>query len=386
MKLERLRGEHYEEFIDFADLVFSRDGGPVYFREDLPVCFAPDDEHMSRVYALRDEGGRLASAVALIPYTMRLGEETFQVKTVTTVATHYRQEGKGCMRRVMSWAMEETEKDGTDFLVLHGNRERYRNYGFEPIGVGETAKFEAYNIPNRAKREQVCGYHFEEIRDPARVKECVALYDRYEPAGFVRREEDFLTFQKMWKAAPLAVLDEAGAFCGYLNYFDRFAGSYAIRELVLTPGTDPVRVIDSLLKEKGLKSVTVHFSPFREDMVRRIYEGAEYVHASQVTRARMLKPERVLRAALELRRRSGVWMPEGEVTVDSPLGRLCIANHGGFSVTKTEREPELTLSRWEAQALFFGPSVRAVPIYGEKLGMLGAWFPAAFYISNTDLY
>ena len=136
---------------------------------------------------------------------------------------------------------------------------------------------------------------------------------------------------------------------------------------------------------QALEEVAVYPSPFDPILNRVIYEAAEYVTNGQTTRLNLLRPERFLQACLELKHRSGAYMPQGKLVLESVLGRLLIRNDGTFTVQKTERPVDLTLAQDEVYGLLFGPSPRVFAPYSAQLGALGAWFPLPFYIHFTDL-
>ena len=53
--IERLHAQNYDEFMDFINMVFSQDLMTVHFQEDLPLLFAPDEEHMQNQYVIRED-------------------------------------------------------------------------------------------------------------------------------------------------------------------------------------------------------------------------------------------------------------------------------------------------------------------------------------------
>lgn len=385
MAVERLLAKDYEDFLDFIDQVFSQDLIRVHFQEDLPLLFKPDDEHMQMQYAYRDEKGRFRAAIGCIPYTYKIGDEEFKTWTITNVATHYRYTGRGYMRTIFKKVFEDMKAEGVDFAILHGNRERYRHTGFEPAGQTDNAGFESYNIPNRRKRGEVYDFTFEEVKegDTERIRQCLELFNR-EGQHYVRAEENYLDFQHMWEGKCYVVLDNQGQFCGSLNLCTRFGT--VIRELFLTCPKDAARVIYSFMLAQGLEHVMVHVSPFDKELNRAIYEAAEYVSAGQTTRMNLLRPERFLQAALELKRSSGAYMPEGKIVIQSSFGRLLIQNDGKFTVRFTDEPADFEVPGGEIYSLLFGPAPTVYNPYSKELGEKAVWFPAPFYIHNTDLY
>lgn len=382
MPVERLHEKDYEDFITFADRVFSQELIRIHFQEDLPMCFGPDEEHMRRQYVFRDDTGRIRSAVGVIPYTYRIGNEVFSAKTFTNVCTDYRWMGKGCMRAIMERVFADLKEDGTDLVVLHGNRERYRYFGFEAAGISETADFQAWNIHNLEKQGVKFDFTFRKLspEDKEAVRYCLRLYER-EPEGYVRTEENFMDFMGLWKGETWLALSPEGKPRGYLN-----RAWHSLRELEAEEPDEAVRIVNSFLRFTGEEHMDVHFSPF-DPSAQRLRDAAEYVTLGQTTRLALLRPERFLRAAMELKLRRGVWMPEGELVLASPGEKLLFSVRGGeVSVTRTEREAELTLSRGDWTSLLLGPCSPVLPTCADVLRERSAWFPLPFHICNTDLY
>ena len=158
-------------------------------------------------------------------------------------------------------ALDDMENDGTDFVVLHGNRERYRFWGFAMAGISHDASFKAYNIPNLIKKGEKFDFSFCEIGydDKEYIKKSLDLFN-LELQHYARTEDDFLDAQSLWHGKTYAVLDCNGKYCGYLNYSEHFAP--VIREIELNSPKDAARVIYSFLNFKGLQSISVNFSVF----------------------------------------------------------------------------------------------------------------------------
>jgi len=385
MIVERLKAENYDELMDFINMVFSQDLIRVHFQEDLPLIFKRDDEYMSWQYVLRDESGRIRTAIASVPYTYIVDGQQFSARTITNVATHYQHTGKGYMQTVLKKALDVMREEEVDFAILSGHRERYRFWGFEAAGTCVTADFAAFNAVNRAKTGERADFTFEQVRedDADTVRRCLELFNR-EPQHYLRTEENFLLFNGMWRGRAYAVRDAQGEFCGYLNYCDRWGKS--VRELLLYDYSLTSRVMNSFMSFIGAENLPLTVSPFGEEQLRAVYDTAESITAGQTCRMNLLRPERLLAACLNAKRNHGGYMPEGELVIECMFGRLLISNRGGFTVSQTKREPDLTVPGYEIYSLLFGPSSQVIPPWSGQLGALGAWFPAPLYIHSTDRY
>ena len=65
------------------------------------------------------------------------------------------------------------------------------------------------------------------------------------------------------------------------------------------------------------------------------------------------------------------------------MGRFLTLFHTGFSEIRT---PDLTVPGYEIYSLLFGPSSQVISPWSAQLGALNCWFPAPFFIHNTDRF
>ena len=381
--IERLKAADFEAFQDFIDLVFSQHSHPHHFYVDLPLLFAPTDEMMQSQYAVR-ENGHIRAAIGAIPYEYQVGSETFTTKTITNVATHHLHTGKGYMQMLMNRVIADMKQDETDFATLHGNRERYRFFGFESAGVTSQALITRENVANRIKLGEKTPYHLELLADSdlPRIRQCLDLFNR-EPEHYMRPETTFMQTMHMWHANAWLILNEQGDFCGYLNLSDDRSH---IQELLLNDSRTVSEVLSSLILQLGLERVILSLSPFDKVMMREAYRIAEGVGSNLMCRVSIYRLERLLAACLNAKRQCCPELPDGEFVLESPFGRHLICNRQGFTVTLTDRQPDLSLSGPDCYSLLFGPSEYVIPLDKAALGSLGAWFPAPLFIHHVDRY
>ena len=386
MQVERLKKEHYEEFMDLIDFVFCRNLIKVNFEEDMPYIFKEDDEHMSWQYGCRNEKGKLVAGMGVIPYTYKIGDQTFKVRTITNVATHNRYMGQGYMQRLFDKVFEDMEAEDVDFVILHGHRERYRFTGFEMAGTSTEALFRSFNIQSFLKSGAKLNFTFKKLQDEdiEDIRFCKTLFDA-EPQHYVRAEKDFMDCARTWQGEVYLVLNEKGERVGFFNCCRRFKNPF-LREFLLTCPEKATEVIYSFMQQQNIDSLPVRFSPFDKNLVKNIYAGAEEVTTNQLNRINLLKPERLLEACLELKRQNSGYCPNGKIVIGCKFGNLLIENNNGFSVVKTEEIPDVIIPDKEIYTLLFGPRSADVDIYADVLKEKSAWFPVPIYIHTTELY
>ncbi|MBQ2967869.1 MAG: GNAT family N-acetyltransferase [Clostridia bacterium] len=387
MTVNKLTKADYDEFIDLADLVFCQNLRKVDFEQDMPYIFKNDDINISWQYGLRNDAGKLCASVGVIPYTYKIGFASFKAAVITNVTTHTKHMGKGYMQKILDRVMHDLNENGTELVLLHGHRERYRFTGFDMAGTTFSALFKSYNIPSRLKRGEMLKFTFEEISasDTDKIRFCLDLYEK-EPQGFERTSADFIPRQKTWQGKTYLVINSDGERVGYLNYYDRFGGP-GIREILLENPENAADVIYAFMLEKNIPSTPVSFSPFNKALVKSIYEAAEEITLAQTNRLNLLKPEGFIEACLNLKQESGIYMPEGKLIIDCKFGKLLIENNGEkFMVAKTDETADIKIPDSELYTFLFGPLSADVPLFSDALKEKSPWFPLPFYVHATDLY
>lgn len=385
LTVERLRDSDYEELLDFIDLVFSQHSRPHHFHNDLPLLFEPTDASMRNQYVLR-EHGRIRAAIGVIPYIYCVGDARFRTCTITNVATHHQHTGKGCMQRLLAAAIADMKADGVAFATLHGNRERYRYWGFDSAGVVHQAVFTRENALHRMRREPLRTYRFTELQDDDQehIALCLERFNQ-EPQRYLRPPETFMKTMRMWHATPYRIHDAEDRFCGYLNFGSYWGGRH-IQELLLADDRETADVVAAFLQHLDLPDVVLSISPFHPVMFESAYSSCESRHSGEMCRVAIYRLDELLAACLNAKQRALGSLPQGELVLESVYGRHRIRNDGGFTVTTTDQTPDLSVEGTTVNAFLFGPSESVIPYDRQKLGALGNWLPAPLFIHAVDRY
>lgn len=382
--IERLHAQNYDEFMDFINMVFSQDLMTVHFQEDLPLLFAPDEEHMQNQYVIREDG-RIRSAVGTIPYTFLSCGESFQTKTITNVTTHYHYTGRGYMQALFRRALEDMRQEKVDFVTLHGNRERYRFMGFENAGICTTASFTRENVLNRKKRGVLKKFSFRRLED--NDLEGIQTYMRYfeaQPQRYVRPAHNFMQTMHMWHGEAYLVLDEQKKICGALNYNAKWTPM--LKELFLEDESEADQVIAAFILEMNLSKLNVAAYAQQPVMMRSLYRSAQSVSNGGMCMMQVFSLERLLASCLNMKLQLLPELPQGELVLECMFGRFVIRNDGKFTVERTEKKPMLEVPDYEIYSFLFGPSELLIPYDKKGLGELAAWFPVPIIIHDVDRY
>lgn len=385
MIVERLKAENYDELMDFINMVFSQDLIRIHFQEDIPIAFGRSDERMQYQYVVRDESERIRAAIGVIPYTLIVGNETFQIRGITNVATHYQHCGKGYMQALFKRALEDMRREGVSLSLLIGHRERYRFLGYESAGLDIIAQYESYNISNRLKLGEQHDFCFKPVtsRDTEEMSRLLELHNKY-PMHYLRPMQTAMEAMASWTSTPYAVYNAQNMYCGYLICSQHW-GTASVSEVFLCHSCDFSRVIYSFMTWKNLKQLTVALSPFDNVILNEAYETAEHITTQEMCLLNLLKPEQFLTACLNLKQ-GYCELPKGELVLDCIFGKLLFKNDGMFTVNKTERPADAEIPGHQIYPLLFGPVSPAIPQFSQIPTRYTPWFPVPFYIPKTERY
>ena len=134
MKIETLTKKDYNEVTDLMNRVFTiQNGMDMDFEKELPKMCVPDDEHMNKYVAIR-ENGKIVASVGIYPLKTNVCGIPLLFSTVGNVVTDECARGKGYMNTLMSEAMKKLDSLKIDASRLGGNRQRYNRFGYELSG------------------------------------------------------------------------------------------------------------------------------------------------------------------------------------------------------------------------------------------------------------
>lgn len=339
--------EHEADILDFANFVFSQAHRPHDFKRLLPKVYA--QEGFAPMHALAvDENKRIRGMAALLEGKMLFKGESLSYGYVGTVSVHPYSRGEGHMKKIMPMLKEKAEKKGLDFLVLSGNRQRYRYFGFENALSEMSFSITKDNIRHELS-ELDDAYSFENMqaKDESFVKD---LYFSLENRGaviFDRR--DFLNTLKSWDRLPY-IIYKGNERIGY-TIGDN---SWNIFEAVLYDNSLLLAVIKAWHRKAGSPN---SFSFVPSDYEQRAMVGA-LAQSYSIRHSQMINVlsfERLLLFVLSYNLKLKPCF-DFKLSVSFAGERLNIeVNNGKISVCKADSEPEIVLSHDEAVRMLFEP-------------------------------
>jgi len=137
--------EMYDDLMDFLNYVFGFNGNDRDFKKMLPKLYKPEYNPSYANYVVT-ENGKLKAAIGAFDSVLAVGEEKLICRGIGNVAVHPYSRSKGYMKECINMAIDDMIKDGVDYSVLGGRRQRYNFFGFENAGVYKNLSISNENI------------------------------------------------------------------------------------------------------------------------------------------------------------------------------------------------------------------------------------------------
>lgn len=376
MELVRLNASDFEEATDFLDFVFSSAYGPTHFKQMLPLCYQPTDEHMSHNFAVR-ENGRIRAIVGLFPMEIQAGETLLKLGGIGGVSSHPNDRGKGWMKLLMGRCLEEMKQTGTDLSFLTGLRQRYRYFGYEKTGMLLKYTISKTNLRHCAKEhtpEQTVRFELLEASDSERLQQVKAFYES-QPCFCVRPLSTFYQYLLSMYTKPWVALYPDGKMAGYLVASpenDRITELFAEDETAFTA------MVEQWVTTHGAEEVQLFLAPWQKDFARLAGAIAEDCSLLNNGNWQVFDWERVTGALLAVKQAQNGLM-DGSLTVEiSGYGRLHISVSGETVMCeKTSAKADFVLDPYTAMRMFFGhmPPVFIQQVPAPLQALIQSWFP-----------
>jgi len=137
--------EMYDDLMDFLNYVFGFNGNDSDFKKLLPKLYNKEYDPTYCNYVVT-ENGKLKAAVGSYEYGYAVGDKQLKYRGIGNVAVHPYSRSKGYMKDCMNMAIDEMIKDGIDFSILGGQRQRYGYWGYELGGLSYSFNIDATNL------------------------------------------------------------------------------------------------------------------------------------------------------------------------------------------------------------------------------------------------
>ena len=377
MEVTRLKKEDCKKLVAFLDQVFTlQNGHQMDFDGAYPRIFQEKDENMGWYYGVKEDG-RIIGTAASHPLTYRVGDISLKVSAGGNVAVHPDCRNRGIMQLLLHRINQDLAAEGYDFAYLHGDRKRYRTFGFEKCGI----EYLVYFTPSMLKKEGcTADVTLRELRKKD-VPAAMAL-SKHQYSGLVWEEEDFFPAQIAHKNHPLGIFREK-TLVGYVSL--DVPGAY-LAELVLKNPADLGSVLAAVCDYVGGKTLVIRLPAYEKDLLRQAIPLSGRYNIIQPANFQILRFDRVLTAFLQAKA-SYAPLADGSLTLDTELfGKWAVTcKHGKAEVSPSENPADLFLPGFRAYEFLFGPNapflaeVDTTALTAEQAQLVQNWFPLPLF-------
>lgn len=385
--MERENMYEIQDILDFANMVFSMSSGSTDFANLLPKAYS-EDRHTRLKHHVTEEHGHIKGLIDVYPIVLRQEKMTLQAGYIGTVSVHPTCEGQGYMKRLMEQVEQQAKLEGTDLLILDGDRHRYQYYGFEKAGM----KY-CFNVTD-ASIKHGCRKHvqkdreiqFEQVDEQSEYLDVMyACYQkRYVTA---RTKEDFFVCLRSWNAVIYAILEEEQCI-GYLNvsYDER-----NIFEIGLVDEEDLYSVLDAWDREFGVDEVGINVGADESGMIALLESVSDYYTVNMSHQIKILNYEKVLQFLLQWKSCYSE-LENGRFIIGITEGGIqknfaCQIKEGDIKVTEVSEEAQIVMEAKEfvkdmTTSLYWQTQYSKKNMKKTPEG----WFPLPFFLPEADAF
>lgn len=316
-EFRKARPEEAGDIIDFINYVFSEAHQPHDFKKRNPRMYDSDYPFWNDHYVV-SENGRIRATVAITHEHPVHNGISMTACEVGQVSVHPYERGKGYMQALMNMAVEDMQKDGVDYAHLNGLRQRYEYFGFS---------------------QAECEYKLQITK-----RNC--FHKQNGVPGQITLDND-----------NNILLDGTTAGC--------FIGDRAeLTDYLLAPA-----VYNAYLDKTGRSEVNVGVKPYDAACLHAMAAFCENTVLTYTKQIRIYNYEKYLLACLKPRAEHGL-AADGELSLGIDGHRLTVRIKDGKVSVDPSQEADLTLTRMEAQHLFFSMTEHTI-----RQDVPRGWFP-----------
>lgn len=379
MEVTRLKAGDRDELVAFLDAVFTlQNGHPMDFANIFPRIFRDTDENMGWYYAVKEDG-KIIGTAASHPLTYRVGGEILKLSAGGNVAVSPACRNRGIMQKMLQKINEDLAARDFDLAYLHGDRKRYRTFGFEKCGI----EYLVYFTPSMLQKEGcVADVTLKALTDETQA---FALAET-QTSGLVRAKTDMLPALTASQRKALGIY-RGESFVGYLSL--DVPGAY-IAELALNDPADFSAVLAAVADYLGGKTTVMRLPAYEMALLRRAIPLCGRYNIIQPANFKILKFGRVVEVFLKAK---GLYAPlvDGTLTLDTELfGKWTVfCKDGTVTVNAGGEQADIFLPGTRVYEFVFGPNhPLLVPVAGkispEKAALAANWFPLPLFAPHLS--
>lgn len=374
LDLTRLKKEDFYDLINLLNGVFSTQNGcKMDFESDYPRIFVPNDRTMSWHLGAKIDG-KLCGTAASYPLTYRVGGTDLKISASGNIAVDSTLRGRGIMQSLLNKLDAEDREANFDISYLHGDRFRYRNFGYERCGVEYY-----FNLTRQMLGKDAPEKHFTYINLRESEEELIKkVFDFYNTQStyLIRDYESFMPALTTKKRIPLAVISNEKELLAYLTVSPK---DHCVSEIFVKDENLFADIVKSYM-EKFDTNVLYLGLPAYSPLVKEALRIADRYHAMQPGNFKIYNFKRVVESFMR-EKCLHEYLPDGIITLDSEIfgkwsiekkdENICVLPYSGIA--------QFSLPGYEIYPFLFGTFMPMVNTKSKEYALLKSWFPLPLY-------
>ncbi len=366
--------EMYDDLMDFLNYVFGFNGHDDDFKKLLPKLYNPECDPCYANYVVT-ENGKLKAAIGAFDSVLNVGGEELTCRGIGNVAVHPYSRSKGYMIDCMNMAISDMIRDGVDYSILGGQRQRYGYFGYDAIAPEYHVKINGTNLRHVFRDVPFNELDIRDVKkDEDELIEKIYALHNTRPERTVRPREKFYDITRSW-CSPLRAIFKNGEFIGY------FVSE--LKELTLLNRADFNDVLRNYVRNFG--EVRMNIPAWDVETLEAAMAICEYSDIGTCDMFNIFNYKKVVGALLKFKTTLEN-LADGTLTLfihgyagDCKL-KLTVENNVA-AVEDFDGDCDLELSHPEAMQLLCGLHSP----YTRKLNpAMRSWFPLPLYVESAD--
>lgn len=391
------------DYIDFINYVFSHDHCPHDFKALIPKEYRDGFTGKAVHFLALNEKGQIRAVVAVLPFTMQVGEYRLSCGYIGSVSVHPYARGEGHMKKLMAMANAWMQERQMDLAILAGLRQRYQYYGYTKGGLSLRYHVNADNIRHALKDVCTGSFRLQAVTTPEDSNLALMHELQSRTPIHVLRDVSQLYYILTGEYHELYTVLKDDSFAGYLTV--RRDG--AVSEVCLSDMADYTAVIKLWADTCKCRDLDICVLPWDCAAACILDTFAEDVSMKSCDSVRIFNWEHTMPALLTMRKMASGSLTDGccHICVDGRKMTLCVKDGVitcSMAESAMESNPDAAIAQnpethrrtvisehdyvsydsMKLQEILFstGTLLHPQPVNDEPKD----WFPIPFSVSSPD--
>lgn len=349
MSIKYVKGSEGQmtDILDFIHLCF----GFKYefgFKKFLPKLYMNRTEEL---HYLAMDGEKIVGVVCVYPFDIIYGDKVLKANSLGSVSAHPDYRGKGIMSSLLNMAISDMDES---ISFLSGNRHRYANYGYEPLGF-----FYKYTFDEDTFNKKIPEFNITFSEDFS--KETFQIF-KSQSIRANRKLHNFLEISSTWENQFISIEWE-NEIIGYMLRKDA-----EIKEFVIKDKKYAFSILKKFKLDYNYEHIFLNLPPLEKEMAKELNVFCSRIDICQNGKVNILNMEKTLEFWLNVRHSYKKFHKDFVLQVNDEKYKIVIGKE--IEVSVSEEKADYITTKTE--------------LFGIEGFIIESDFPLPLYVSNID--